>query len=111
MVATPTGLVENNPVGVATTSYWGERLGSSLAASVTPGSNGNAATMELAIGAPGLVAGLQYSGNKELQNEQEQLATFSSKSASNPYGDGALLKVLLPTAAPNSINLPDGSNS
>ncbi|MEI7666082.1 MAG: hypothetical protein WCI65_08550 [Synechococcaceae cyanobacterium ELA263] len=104
-------LVENNPVGVATTSYWGERLGSSLAASVTPGSNGNAATMELAIGAPGLVAGLQYSGQQKLQNEQNQITSLNSKTASNPTGDGALIMVQLPSAAANSINIPAGSGS
>lgn len=100
-------LVENNPVGVPTTTYWGERLGSSLAASATTATG----ELELAIGAPGLVAGLQYSGNKELQQEQLQATTFSSKSANNPYGDGALLKVQLPSTAASSINLPAGSGS
>ncbi len=104
-------LVGLNAAGQEITSYWGERLGSSLAASTTAGSNGGAATVELAIGAPGLVAGLQYSGNKELQNEQEQATNLSSSTASNPYGDGALLKVQLPTTAANSINLPAGSKS
>ena len=104
-------LVSLNAAGAIVTSYWGERLGSSLAASTTAGSNGSAATVELAIGAPGLMAGLQYSGNKELQQEQEQAADLSSSTASNPYGDGALLKVQLPTTAANSINLPAGSKS
>jgi hypothetical protein len=104
-------LVGLNAAGAEITSYWGERLGSSLAASTTAGSNGGAATVELAIGAPGLVAGLQYSGNKALQQEEEQAANLSSSTASNPYGDGALLKVQLPTTAANSINLPAGSTS
>ncbi len=104
-------LVSLGAAGEEIISYWGERLGSSLAASSTPGSNGDAATVELAIGAPGLVAGLQYSGNKELQNEQEQTTNLTTKTNSNPYGDGALLKVKLPAATANSINLPAGSSS
>jgi hypothetical protein len=86
-LATPTvgiaGRTDTNDVGGPASSYWGAQLGASLAVSDT---------RQLAIGAPGVQASLLYSGTEAVN----QLVA-GKRNPSDPYGQGALVKVMLPT--------------
>uniref|UniRef100_UPI003137C4B1 hypothetical protein n=1 Tax=Synechococcus sp. UW140 TaxID=368503 RepID=UPI003137C4B1 len=77
------GRTDTNDVSGPASSYWGAQLGASLAVSDTG---------KLAIGAPGVEASLLYSGT-EAVNQLEA----GNKNPSAPYGQGALIKVMLPT--------------
>jgi hypothetical protein len=93
--------LENPTVGIAgrtfthdvsgpATNYWGAQLGASLAVSDK---------QELAIGAPGVEASLLYSGT-EAVNQLEA----GDRNPSAPYGQGALVKVMLPTKAQPNLD-------
>jgi hypothetical protein len=77
------GRTDTNDVGGPASSYWGAQLGASLAVSDT---------RQLAIGAPGVQASLLYSGTEAVN----QLVA-GKRNPSDPYGQGALVKVMLPT--------------
>jgi hypothetical protein len=77
------GRTDTNDVSGPASSYWGAQLGASLAVSDTG---------KLAIGAPGVEASLLYSGT-EAVNQLEA----GNKNPSAPYGQGTLIKVMLPT--------------
>ncbi len=79
------GSTSTNDVSGPNTSYWGAQLGASLAVS---------AEGALAAGAPGVQASLLYSGTDAVQQ-----AAAGARNPSTPYGQGALIKIMLPTAA------------
>ena len=88
-----------DPTGAPTTSYWGSQLGSAIAIS----SDG-----QIAMSAPGVVASLEYSGTQQAQ--QQASGQKSNKDAA--YGDGALLRIQLPSAANNnSVSTTQGINN
>lgn len=82
-----------NPLGETVISYWGEQLGSAIAAAPDTG--------EVAIAASGYTAALQYSGKQAIQNE------LDANSSPGANGDGALLKLQLGSA----LNTTAGSGS
>jgi hypothetical protein len=88
-----------DPTGAASTSYWGSQLGSAIAIS----SDG-----QIAFSAPGVEASLEYSGTQQVQ--QEASGQKSSKDAA--YGDGALLRIQLPSVQNgNSVSTLQGINN
>ena len=88
-----------DPTGAASTEYWGSQLGSAIAIS----SGG-----QIAFSAPGVVASLEYSGTQQAQ--QQASGQTSNKDAA--YGDGALLKIQLPSVANNnSVSTTQGINN
>ena len=76
------GRTDTNDVSGPATSYWGASLGASLAVSDTGA---------LAVGAPGVQASLLYSGTESVEK-----LVAGDRDPSNPYGQGALIKVMLP---------------
>ena len=85
------GRTDTNDVSGPASSYWGANLGASLAVS-KESSGGVPGEGKLAIGAPGVQASLLYSGTEAVN----QLVA-GEKTPSTPYGQGALVKVMLPT--------------
>jgi hypothetical protein len=79
------GRTDTNDVSGPATSYWGASLGASLAVSDTGA---------LAVGAPGVQASLLYSGTESVEK-----LVAGDRDASNPYGQGALIKVMLPATS------------
>uniref|UniRef100_UPI003137E965 hypothetical protein n=1 Tax=Synechococcus sp. UW140 TaxID=368503 RepID=UPI003137E965 len=81
-----------DPTGSPTTTYWGGQFGSSIAVNSTSGA--------LAISAPGVYAGMLYSGTNQVQ----QQTVDGKKDPTSTYGDGALIKFQAPvTSAVNSL--------
>ena len=83
------GRTDTNDVGGPATSYWGANLGASLA--VSKDNSEGAKNIKLAIGAPGVQASLLYSGTQAVEN-----LVAGDRHPSTPYGQGALVKVMLP---------------
>lgn len=83
------GRSDTNDVGGPATTYWGANLGASLAVSkdISEGTK----IIKLAIGAPGVQASLLYSGTQAVEN-----LVAGDRHPSTPYGQGALVKVMLP---------------
>ena len=83
------GRTDTNDVGGPATTYWGANLGASLAVSkdISEGTK----IIKLAIGAPGVQASLLYSGTQAVEN-----LVAGDRHPSTPYGQGALVKVMLP---------------
>ena len=84
-----------DPTGRPVTTYWGSQLGTAIA--VDPSG-------AIAVSAPGVVAALEYSGTQQVQ----QRAAGQKPDASNPYGQGALLRIQLPDGN-NHVSIADGS--
>jgi hypothetical protein len=82
------GSTSTNDVSGPYTSYWGSQLGASLAFSTDAG---------LAVGAPGVQASLLYSGTDVVQK-----IAAGKKDPSAPYGQGALVEIMLPTPLTSS---------
>jgi hypothetical protein len=75
----------NSPV----VTYWGSQLGTAIAVD----SNGG-----VAISAPGVVAGMIYSGTAQVAEDANSKNIFSKSSSDSDYGMGALLQIQIPTA-------------
>jgi len=78
-----------DPTGAPTTSYWGSQFGSAIAV------DGNGG---IAVSAPGVYAAMLYSGT-----EKASAQAMGEKNPSDKYGDGALVKIGLPTVQTGSI--------
>ncbi len=89
-----------NLSGTSTTTYWGSQFGSAIA--VDPASGA------MAVSAPGVYAAMVYSGTQGVQ----QQVTNGSMKPSDPYGDGALIKIQLPGSGtlPN-VSIADGPSA
>ena len=82
-----------DPTGAPVTEYWGAQLGSAIAVA-------NDGTGRIAVAAPGVQASLLYSGTEAVQQ-----AANGRKNPSDPYGQGALVKIQLPqqTTVANTV--------
>lgn len=88
-----------DPAGTATTSYWGSKLGSAIAISEDG---------QIAFSAPGVVASLEYSGTQQAQAQ----ATGQKSRQDSSYGDGALLRIQLPSESNQySVSTTQGANN
>lgn len=84
--------------GSPTTSYWGSQFASAIAVN---GSGG------IAVSAPGLQASLLYSGTEAVQQQ-----AAGKKNPSDLYGDGALIKIQLPSnLASNALSSVEGTSN
>jgi hypothetical protein len=85
------------PDGSTTTSYWGSQFGTAIA---VDGSR-------IAVSAPGVQASMLYSGTEAVQQ-----AISGVRNPSVPYGDGALVKIQLPSQDNNyAISSVAGTNN
>lgn len=85
------------PDGTTTTSYWGSQFGTAIA---VDGSR-------IAVSAPGVQASMLYSGTEAVQQ-----AISGVRNPSVPYGDGALVKIQLPSQDNNyAISSVAGTNN
>lgn len=75
-----------DPTGSPSTTYWGSQLGTAIAV--------NSSSGKIAVSAPGLYGAMLYSGTQEAQD-----LALGENDPSNPYGQGALLKVQVPATA------------
>jgi hypothetical protein len=80
--------VTNNASGTETTAYWGSQFGTAIAVNSSGG---------IAVSAPGVQASLLYSGTQAVQESAN-----GKKNASDLYGDGALVRIQLPSSSNNN---------
>ena len=80
-----------DPTGASLTEYWGAQLGSAIAVA-------NDGSGRIAVSAPGVQASLLYSGTEAVQE-----AANGKRNPSDPYGQGALVKIQLPQST--SVNV------
>jgi len=87
-----------DPSGAPTTEYWGSQLGSAIAIS---------ADGQIAFSAPGVMASLEYSGTQQAQ----QQASGQTNTKDAAYGNGALLRIALPSGPDNSVSTIEGTKN
>ena len=91
-----------DPTGSPSTTYWGSQLGTAIAV--------NSSSGKIAVSAPGLYGAMLYSGTQEAQD-----LALGEKDPSNPYGQGALLRVQVPATAPAgslaNVSITQGTSS
>ena len=90
--------ITNNASGAETTAYWGSQFGTAIAVNSSGG---------IAVSAPGVQASLLYSGTQAVKESAN-----GKKNPSDPYGDGALVRIQLPSSSNNnSVSSTQGVNN
>ena len=90
--------ITNNASGAETTAYWGSQFGTAIAVNSSGG---------IAVSAPGVQASLLYSGTQAVRESAN-----GKKNPSDPYGDGALVRIQLPSSSNNnSVSSTQGVNN
>ena len=88
----------NSPV----VNYWGSQLGTAIAVDSSGG---------VAISAPGVAAGMIYSGTAQVKAAATSGNIFSKSSSESDYGMGALLHIQIPTAPPASTSTSSSTST